>query len=92
MKKISYQYCVKANHGTEETPKYVDTFLDKTLSCYTDVEYERNLLLAQQEAYNGVYTTEDDGQPNPDEVPDQWDVLEAQVTYTAMMTDTLLEG
>lgn len=92
MKKISYQYCVKANHGTEETPKYVDTFLDKTLSCYTDVEYERNLLLAQQEAYNGVYTIEDDGQPNPDEVPNQWDVLEAQVTYTAMMTDTLLEG
>ena len=26
------------------------------------------------------------------EVPSQLDVIEAQVTYTAMMTDTLLEG
>lgn len=92
MKKISYQYCMKANHGTEETPKYVDIFLDKTLSCYTDVEYERNLLLAQKEAYNGAYTVEDDGQPNPEEMPSQLDILEAQVAYTAMMTDTLLEG
>ena len=29
--------------------------------------------------------------PVPEEVPSQLDLLEAQVTYTAMMTDTLLE-
>ena len=29
--------------------------------------------------------------PVPEEVPTQLDILEAQVTYTAMMTDTLLE-
>lgn len=27
-----------------------------------------------------------------EEKPDRLDVLEAQITYTAMMTDTLLEG
>lgn len=27
----------------------------------------------------------------PEEIPSQLDVIEAQVTYTAMMTDTLLE-
>ena len=30
--------------------------------------------------------------PAAEEVPSQLDMLEAQVTYTAMMTDTLLEG
>lgn len=42
-------------------------------------------------AYNGEYTIEDDGQPEPAEEPTQFDRIEAQVTYTAMMTDTLLE-
>lgn len=30
--------------------------------------------------------------PEPDPEPTNFDRLEAQVTYTAMMTDTLLEG
>ena len=30
--------------------------------------------------------------PEPDPEPTDFDRLEAQVTYTAMMTDTLLEG
>lgn len=30
--------------------------------------------------------------PTAEEVPSELDMLEAQVTYTAMMTDTLLEG
>lgn len=42
-------------------------------------------------AYNGEYTIEDDGHPEPAEEPTQLDRVEAQVTYTAMMTDTLLE-
>lgn len=92
MKKISYKRCIKANYGTEENPQYVEAFQDKIIVCHTDEAYERNLLIAQQEAYNGGYTVEDDGQPDPEDIPSQWDVLEAQVTYTAMMTDTLLEG
>ena len=30
--------------------------------------------------------------PIPEETPSQLDIIEAQVTYTAMMTDTLLEA
>lgn len=52
---------------------------------------EANLEIAKKEAYNGEYTIEDDG---VEEVttPSQLDIIEAQVTYTAMMTDTLLEA
>lgn len=52
---------------------------------------EANKEIAKAEAYNGKYTVEDDGQPVPAEQPTQLDIIEAQVTYTAMMTDTLLE-
>lgn len=51
---------------------------------------ERN---ARAEAYNGkIEITPNDGQPDPAETPTQLDIIEAQVTYTAMMTDTLLEA
>ena len=49
---------------------------------------EANEEIAKKEAYNGQYTVEDDGH---EEQPTQLDRVEAQVTYTAMMTDTLLE-
>lgn len=59
-----------------------------------EVDYpatEETITKAEKESYNGEYTIEDDGQPDPAETPSQLDVIEAQVTYTAMMTDTLLE-
>ena len=41
---------------------------------------------------NGEYVYDPLPKPEePEEQPSQLDVLEAQVTYTAMMTDTLLE-
>lgn len=46
------------------------------------------LAIARREAYEGQYTVVDDGQQ---EAPCQLDAIEAQVAYTAMMTDTLLE-
>ena len=52
---------------------------------------ESNEETAKREAYNGEYSIEDDGRLEPAETPSQLDVIEAQVTYTAMMTDTLLE-
>lgn len=52
---------------------------------------EGNEALVKEIALDGVYTVEDDGQPEPVETPSQLDIIEAQVTYTAMMTDTLLE-
>lgn len=52
---------------------------------------DEQIAQAAEIAYNGEYTIEDDGQPDPADTPSQLDVIEAQVTYTAMMTDTLLE-
>lgn len=50
---------------------------------------EANEAIARREAY-GEPEIYDDGQPDPAEVPSQLDVIEAQVAYTALMTDTLL--
>lgn len=51
---------------------------------------EVNEEIAKREAYNGEYIIEDDGKPDPSEIPTQLDEIQAQVTYTAIMTDTLI--
>ncbi len=84
MKIIKYNLCTKINQGTEESPVWEDS-----LSSVEMPWSEANEEIAKKEAYNGEYTIEDDGTPEP--APSQMDVIEAQVTYTAMMTDTLLE-
>lgn len=50
----------------------------------------QNEELAKQEAQNGKYIVEDDGNAQTN-VPTQLDRVEAQAIYTAMMTNTLLE-
>lgn len=50
------------------------------------VEVEVNGKRAYRNADTGVLIDEEVM------IPSQMDVIEAQVTYTAMMTDTLLEG
>lgn len=52
---------------------------------------EANEETAKREAHNGEYIIEDDGEPDPVADPTQLDRIEAQVAYTALMTDTLLE-
>lgn len=51
---------------------------------------QANEMVAASEAVDGEYTISEDGMETP--VPTQLDKIEAQVTYTAMMTDTLLGG
>lgn len=85
MKTIKYQLCTEVNHGTEEQPN-----IEKLFSEVTAGWSEGNEKIAKAEAYNGEYTIEDDGKPEP--APTQLDCIEAQTTYTAMMTDTLMEG
>ena len=85
MKVIKYQLCTEVNRGTEEQPKIEQVFSGVSLGWS-----EANEKIAQAEAYNGEYTIEDDGKP--ERAPTQLDRIEAQTTYTAMMTDTLLEG
>lgn len=86
MKFLKYRLMTEVNHGTEEQPDIHQIFSDVTLEWS-----EANEELAKREAYNGEYTIEDDGQPEPELEPTQLDRVEAQATYTAMMTDTLLE-
>ena len=85
MKIIKYQICTEVNHGTEDEPK-----IEQVVYAATMRWSEANEQIAKAEAYNGEYTVEDDGAPEP--APTQFDRIEAQTTYTAMMTDTLLEG
>ena len=59
-KVIHYNLCTKVNRGTEENPR-----IEEILS---PVELGWNALneeLAKMEAYQGEYTIEDDGQPEP---------------------------
>lgn len=90
MKIIKYNRCTRVNRGTEEAPDWEDVLDPVEIPCTAD-NLEVNEEIAKREAYNGEYTVEDDGQPDPAATPSQLDVIEAQVTYTAMMTDTLLE-
>ena len=85
MKRIKYQLLTEVNIGTEDAPNVKQSFM---LKC--PPWSEANEEIAKSEAYNGEYTIEDDGKPEP--VPTQLDRIEAQTTYTAMMTDTLMEG
>ena len=85
MKIIKYQLCTEINRGTEDHPNIEQVFSEVSLGWS-----EANEEIAKAEAYNGEYTIEDDGKPEP--APTQLDRIEAQTTYTAMMTDTLLEG
>lgn len=85
MKVIKYQLCTEINHGTKEQPNIEQVFSGVSLGWS-----EANEEIAKAEAYNGEYTIEDDGKPEP--APTQLDRIEAQTTYTAMMTDTLMEG
>ena len=85
MKVIKYQLCTEVNRGTEEQPNIEQVFSGVSLGWS-----EANEEIAKAEAYNGEYTIEDDGRPEP--APTQLDRIEAQTAYTAMMTDTLMEG
>lgn len=60
MKIIKYQLCTKVNRGTEDTPQIEQIFSSVTLGWS-----EANEKIAKAEAYNGEYTVEDDGKPEP---------------------------
>lgn len=85
MKILKYNLCTKVNHGTEENPQ-----IEEILHPVTMTWSEANEATAKREAYNGIYTIEDDGVEDIQE-PTKEDKFEAQLTYTAMMTGTLLE-
>ena len=60
MKVLKYRLMTEVNHGTEEQPDIQQIFSDVTMGWS-----ESNEEIAKREAYNGEYTIEDDGQPEP---------------------------
>ena len=64
MKVLKYRLMTEVNHGTEEQPDIQQIFSGVILGWS-----EANEELAKREAYNGEYTIEDDGKPEPDLPP-----------------------
>ena len=83
MKRILYKFIsAEINHGTEEEPNIEIVLLEKSLP-YIDGAIE----LAQREAYNGEYTIEDDGKPEPE--PTEQEQLRADVDFLLAMGGVL---
>ena len=62
MKVIKYQYCNHVNRGTEEEPLWEEVLFSKEIVCESD-KLAANEAIAKQEAYQGVYTVEEQEVP-----------------------------
>ena len=70
---IKYDFLsAEINHGTEEEPKIEQVLIGVEVGWN-----EANEEIAKREAYNGEYTIEDDGQPEPVAEPTAAERLEA---------------
>lgn len=85
MKIIKYQLCTEVNHGTEDEPK-----IEQSLAAVTLGWSEANEAIAAAEAYNGEYTIEDDGEPEP-VVPPSNDELAAENKLLKQQVSALTE-
>ena len=82
MKVLKYRLMTEVNHGTEEQPDIQQIFSGVSLGWS-----EANEELAKREAYNGEYTIEDDGQPEPE--PTEQEQLRADVDFLLAMGGVL---
>ena len=72
---LKYKFLMnEINYGTKENPNIEQIFFDKTLSWS-----EENEEIAKAEAYNGEYTIEDDGRPEPVAEPTTDEILNAML-------------
>ena len=88
MKRLRFNVLYETNIGTDEEPN-IQSEIRGGCAYANDDNFEEVYAFALTQAYNGEITVEDI--PDEDTPPSQLDQIEAQVTYTAMMTDTLLE-
>ena len=82
MKVLKYRLMTEVNHGTEEQPDIRQIFSGVSLGWS-----EANEELAKREAYNGEYTIEDDGEPEPE--PTEQEQLRADVEFLLAMGGVL---
>lgn len=76
MKVIKYQFCTEVNHGTEDEQVFSAVMLGWS---------EANEKIAKSEAYNGEYTVEDDGEPEPTIPPTNDELAEENKRLKAQM-------
>jgi hypothetical protein len=74
MKYFKYLIVNRSNVGTEDEPVWNESFYEKKMP-YAEFREE----IAKAEAYNGEYTIEDDGQPEPVAEPSTDDILNAML-------------
>ena len=89
MKFLHYAVMQEVSAGTAENTKIEKFLQDVTVGPLHNHVFDAKYAAALNEAYNGIVTVEEI--EDEKEAPSQLDIIEAQVTYTAMMTDTLLE-
>lgn len=82
MKVLKYRLMTEVNHGTEEQPDIQTIFSGVSLGWS-----EANEEIAKREAYNGEYTIEDDGRPEPE--PTEQEQLRADVDFLLAMGGVL---
>ena len=82
MKVLKYRLMTEVNHGTEEQPDIQQIFSGVILGWS-----EANEELAKREAYNGEYTIEDDGEPEPEST--EQEQLRADVDFLLAMGGVL---
>ena len=88
MKWIKFTRIVgERNVGTEDNPVMQNILTTLALS-YCDYNEE----IAKREAYNGEYTVEDDGQPEPVAVPTAAERLEALEAAMLEMMGVAVDG
>ena len=85
MKVIKYQLCTEVNHGTEGEPNIEQVFSAVSLGWSA-----ANEAIAKAEAYNGEYTIEDDGEPEPT-IPPTNDELAAENKLLKQQVSALTE-
>ena len=90
MKKIVYQRQIPAETTTlpnGETIVTREAYLQEEKLCFTDSNKEIQIAEALKYAYNGEYTIEDDGQPEPP--PTEQEQLRADVDFLLAMGGVL---
>ena len=80
MKILKYKLCSEINCGTDDKPQIEQTFSDVEMGWNPENEE-----IAKREAYNGEYTIEDDGEPEPP--PSDAEQLRADVDFLLMLAE-----
>ena len=85
MKVIKYKIVDEVGVGTEENPDIIQD-IHEVIMPWSNA----NESIAKKEAYNGEYTIEEDGQPEPE--PSREEQLETYVSELKEALDLLLSG